>query len=192
MRLIPTKQQWRDWSLPSKLTAISAYFGVLSLLVMIAFYLYPRNSGSVVIHTSEISASSSGPFSPVISSQGTNANVDEPLINFEFALYFKSPVHSVDYDSNRSSANFTGGEYLNPEKTRYHWRGNQIMEDGGWVLFIITTANPPPIITRVCTKVPGVHVPDKKLILPDPGGIPKEKEKRPTVAFTRARDPRRV
>ena len=98
---------------------------------------------------------------------------DSPLQNFEFAIYFKEPVESVTYDSNRSSATFTGGEYLSSDKKRYHWRGNQIMEHGGWVVFVIRTKGPPPIITRICTKVPGIIIPDKKLIPPDPEGIPR-------------------
>ena len=33
MRLIPSRRQWGDWSLPSKLTAIGALVGVLSLVL---------------------------------------------------------------------------------------------------------------------------------------------------------------
>lgn len=38
---IPTRTQWRGWSLPSKLTCISAYLGALSVLLSIAFYIWP-------------------------------------------------------------------------------------------------------------------------------------------------------
>ena len=221
MKLIPTRQQWRNWTLPSKLTAIGAYLGAIAIVAGVAFYLFPRRTGPAVVQTTHITATSSGPFSPAITAEGSNSNVSvsysfksdelgknvpryelyyqkmklppqgvppeeayeigfknitaDPLVNFEFALYFKNPVDSVDYDFNRSSANFAGGEYLSPDKMRYHWRGNQIMEDGGWVVFAIRTTNPPPIITRICTKVPGVLVPDNALILPDPRGIPSDK-----------------
>src|SRR5439155_18241454 len=36
--LLPTRAQWRQWSLPSKLTCIGAYAGVLSILL---FFLWP-------------------------------------------------------------------------------------------------------------------------------------------------------
>ena len=41
-RLFPTLAQWRKWSLPSKLTAIGAYIGIVSLL----FAGYTYFSGS--------------------------------------------------------------------------------------------------------------------------------------------------
>jgi hypothetical protein len=67
-----------------------------------------------------------------------------------------------------------GGDYLSSDKKRFHWFGNQIMEDGGWIVFRIETKQPPPIITRVCTKIPGVIIPQKKLILPAPEGLKKK------------------
>lgn len=39
--LIPTKAQWREWSLPSKLTCIGAYLGALSLAVTVIFSVWP-------------------------------------------------------------------------------------------------------------------------------------------------------
>lgn len=39
--LIPTKAQWREWSLPSKLTCIGAYLGALSLAVTVMFSVWP-------------------------------------------------------------------------------------------------------------------------------------------------------
>lgn len=33
MRLFPSKKQWENWTLPSKLTAIGAYLGIISLLI---------------------------------------------------------------------------------------------------------------------------------------------------------------
>lgn len=35
MILFPSKRQWREWSLPSRLTAIGAYVGVVSLLIAV-------------------------------------------------------------------------------------------------------------------------------------------------------------
>jgi len=39
--LIPTKAQWREWSLPSKLTCIGAYLGVLSIVLAVVFFVWP-------------------------------------------------------------------------------------------------------------------------------------------------------
>lgn len=44
LHLIPTRAQWRGWSLPSKLTCIGAYLGVLSISLAVAFFLWPRPS----------------------------------------------------------------------------------------------------------------------------------------------------
>src|SRR6266487_7001 len=41
IHLLPTKRQWREWSLPSKLTCIGTYVTLLSILVSIAFYVWP-------------------------------------------------------------------------------------------------------------------------------------------------------
>ena len=42
--LIPTKVQWRMWSLPSKLTCIGAYLGVLAIILTVIFYVWPMSS----------------------------------------------------------------------------------------------------------------------------------------------------
>ncbi|MEM5297269.1 hypothetical protein VSR82_23425 [Burkholderia sp. JPY481] len=39
--LIPTKEQWDKWSLPSKLTFVGTFVGVLSLLLAVLFFLWP-------------------------------------------------------------------------------------------------------------------------------------------------------
>ena len=39
MRLLPTKRQWKNWSLPSKLTAIGAYAGILALVLTVVLQL---------------------------------------------------------------------------------------------------------------------------------------------------------
>jgi len=41
LRLIPTKVQWTAWSLPSRLTCIGTYVGVLFGLLSIVFFLWP-------------------------------------------------------------------------------------------------------------------------------------------------------
>jgi hypothetical protein len=41
IRLIPSRRQWSGWSLPSKLTAIGAYVGVLAVFLGILFFLPP-------------------------------------------------------------------------------------------------------------------------------------------------------
>ncbi len=39
MRLIPTRKQWNEWSLPSKLTAIGAYVGIIGLVLGVVFFV---------------------------------------------------------------------------------------------------------------------------------------------------------
>ncbi|MEX3813755.1 hypothetical protein AB3X96_26420 [Paraburkholderia sp. BR13439] len=39
--LIPTKEQWNKWSLPSKLTFAGTFVGVLSLLLTVLFFVLP-------------------------------------------------------------------------------------------------------------------------------------------------------
>jgi len=79
-------------------------------------------------------------------------------------------VESVEYDFGPSTANFTGGEDLNDEKTGFNWLGNQIADDGGWVVFLIASKGLPEI-TRLSTRFVGLTVPGNKLIPPDPDGL---------------------
>lgn len=95
---------------------------------------------------------------------------DSPLHNFIFTLTFKEPVLSVTYDSSRSSANMTGGEGLSPDGKRFNWLGNQIMEDGGWAVFVIRS-EATPVISRISTKLVGRIVGTNQVIPPDPEGI---------------------
>lgn len=48
MSVVPTKAQWKRWSLPSKYTAIGTALAVLTTLMAIVFHLYPRNNLSSV------------------------------------------------------------------------------------------------------------------------------------------------
>ncbi|HTY21934.1 MAG TPA: toll/interleukin-1 receptor domain-containing protein [Desulfomonilaceae bacterium] len=95
---------------------------------------------------------------------------DAPLHNFEFALVFDSPVADVRYDFNRSSANFTGGNGLSADGLRYHWLGNQIMGNGGWIVFTLRSVVTPEI-RRISTRFLGRSPDGKTLIPPDPDGL---------------------
>jgi len=251
MSLIPKKQQWKRWALPSKYAAISLIIG----LVSVGIYFIPFNQLFFKSHNSKSSindvgvsvkpeslgikkaqshsgnlkkinnrspktnivTSTSGPYSPAITNTGSNSEVnvvynlnksevdkftpcyelyyqlmkdppdtsradnyyeigfknitEAPLINFMFVLYFKEPIDGIKYEFSRSSANMTGGQGLSNDRKSFHWMGNQIMEDGGWVVFIIETKTPPPIITRICTKYTGIVVPEQRIIYPDKEGI---------------------
>lgn len=39
--MLPSKQQWLSWSLPSKLTLIGTYTGIAALILSIIFFVYP-------------------------------------------------------------------------------------------------------------------------------------------------------
>lgn len=41
MNLVPTRIQWRNWSLPSKLTCIGAYSGIVFGIISVIFFLWP-------------------------------------------------------------------------------------------------------------------------------------------------------
>lgn len=41
MLFFPTKKQWKNWSLASKLTAIGAYVGIIALILSIVFFFIP-------------------------------------------------------------------------------------------------------------------------------------------------------
>ena len=43
MKLIPTKRQWKKWSLPSKVSYISFWLAVISLLIVVVQILSPEN-----------------------------------------------------------------------------------------------------------------------------------------------------
>lgn len=95
---------------------------------------------------------------------------DSPLHNFIFTIIFREPVISVKYDFHRSSANMTGGEGLTHDSKCFNWFGNQIMEDGGWAVFIIKSKTVPKI-SKISTKLVGRIVGTNQIIPPDPGGI---------------------
>lgn len=41
LSLIPSRAQWKRWSLPSRLTCLGAYLGAASLLLAIVFFVWP-------------------------------------------------------------------------------------------------------------------------------------------------------
>lgn len=55
-KMIPTKGQWQKWSLPSKLTAIGAYVGILGVILTVIFFFVPyvfhTNSSKKELHNS--------------------------------------------------------------------------------------------------------------------------------------------
>lgn len=95
---------------------------------------------------------------------------DKPLLNFEFTALFHEPIESIQYVPSRSSANMAGGDYLNEQRTRFNWRGNQIMEDGGWVVFTIKSKTA-PVIAKLSTKLLGRAINTNELIPPDLEGL---------------------
>lgn len=95
---------------------------------------------------------------------------DSPLVNFEFTLRFKKPVMSVEYDFRRSSANMTGGDHLTAGGQKFNWRGNQIMENGGWVVFVVKSKSM-PVISRLSTRLVGRYAGSDRIVSPDPDGI---------------------
>jgi hypothetical protein len=43
-KILPTRTQWQNWSLPSKLTCIGTYVGILSLLLFFVTLIWPQGS----------------------------------------------------------------------------------------------------------------------------------------------------
>ena len=64
----------------------------------------------------------------------------------------------------------TGGDGLTTNNKRFNWFGNQIMEDGGWVVFVIKSKTI-PTISKLSTKLVGRVVGTNQTISPDPDGI---------------------
>ncbi|GEM_PF-3012138 len=55
MGLIPTKNQWQKWSLPSKYTAIGLPIAIVGIIVSVVFGIYPKQDNYVAIDQEEIS-----------------------------------------------------------------------------------------------------------------------------------------
>jgi hypothetical protein len=52
--MIPTKQQWGNWSLPSKLTAVGTFLGVIGVVLSVLFFLLSMDDNAG--NTSEVKA----------------------------------------------------------------------------------------------------------------------------------------
>ena len=94
----------------------------------------------------------------------------EPLLNFQFTIYFSNPIETIKYEHERSSAVITGGKGLSSDKKVFHWRGNQIVEDDGWAVFSIT-AKRKLSIKKISTKLFGKIAGENRFILPDLEGL---------------------
>ncbi len=77
MRILPSKQQWAAWSLPSKLTAIGAYVGIAGVAISLVSLLAARIKGSDVPIPSDISVA--GDANVVNSNVGGNVIIDKRL-----------------------------------------------------------------------------------------------------------------
>ncbi len=83
MKLIPTKKQWKNWSLPSKLTTIGALAGILSLMTS----LFPQsnikdnNVFDIQIDTQSVEYSNLREVEP------DRMNRMTPVYDFEFKSY---------------------------------------------------------------------------------------------------------
>lgn len=44
--MLPSRQQWKQWCLPSKYTTISLVVGLISILLAVVFYIFPRQGGA--------------------------------------------------------------------------------------------------------------------------------------------------
>jgi len=71
MKLIPTRTQWKDWTLPSKLTAIGTLVGIIGVLL----YFVPNGQNHQSVQSTHITTKSVGPFSPAITASGSNSAV---------------------------------------------------------------------------------------------------------------------
>ena len=53
--MLPSKQQWKRWSLPSKLTAVGAYVGILALALSVLFFVIsPQDRGRITTQSSSL------------------------------------------------------------------------------------------------------------------------------------------
>ncbi len=50
-KMFPNKKQWQSWSLPSKLTAIGTYVGIIGVVLSTLFFIITSNLGSKIIIT---------------------------------------------------------------------------------------------------------------------------------------------
>lgn len=75
-RLIPTRKQWDSWSLPSKLTCIGAYVGVVALVVTVVLAFWPATPPQQSIGTGDVKVESHGDNSPAIGVVQGSVNIN--------------------------------------------------------------------------------------------------------------------
>jgi hypothetical protein len=73
--LIPSKSQWNRWSLPSKLTLVGVYMGIIGIAVTIVFFFWPTKPASPV---TVIGSNNAAPVIGIANSPGANVNVGFP------------------------------------------------------------------------------------------------------------------
>lgn len=75
-RIFPTRSQWSKWTLPSKLTCIGAYVGIVSLIISSLIIIWPSSSKQTV-SSNTVTVSSYGDGSPSIyAPSGTGVTVN--------------------------------------------------------------------------------------------------------------------
>ena len=75
MRLIPSRAQWRRWSLPAK----ASYLGVIIGLISFVAVFWPRatkdNNGGRAISSAPIIQTTTGPNSPAVAGTGGHVTI---------------------------------------------------------------------------------------------------------------------
>jgi len=74
MTLIPSREQWRKWSLISRASYVGAVVGVLALILTIALPYWSNNNGGSYSKVN-VRQTSSGPQSPNVIGIGGDATV---------------------------------------------------------------------------------------------------------------------
>ena len=78
MELIPSKTQWKNWKLPSKLTAIGVFVGILSLVLTFIIYFFPNRNFEPI---------KSMLITPTLVEPNKNGNTDNPENNVKYDDY---------------------------------------------------------------------------------------------------------
>lgn len=74
--MIPTRTQWKKWSLPSRLTAIGTYVGIIGLVLAVVFFVADfGGSDPVVYSTPRIASPDSIPFARISGMMADTENV---------------------------------------------------------------------------------------------------------------------
>jgi len=73
MRIIPTKEQWKKWTLPSKATYISVWIGAISLLSFIV--VQTRSRGITEEHSGDIHQAVTGNDNVQVATTGDNSPI---------------------------------------------------------------------------------------------------------------------